>query len=94
MLECVQQKEKGNMSGVPQMMLPADMILLWDEAFKVHLLQYAEDEDLLKREFGAAYKKLTENGVDSLSVCPLGKSNKQTIGRLVAGPCANCSRSC
>ena len=65
-----------NMDGVPQMMLPADMILLWDEAFKVHLLQYAEDEDLLKREFGAAYKKLTENGVDSLSVCPFGKSNK------------------
>ena len=63
-------------NGIPQMMLVSDMILLWDEQFKVHLQEYAEDENLLKKEFGAAYKKLTENGVDSLSVCPFGKSNK------------------
>lgn len=35
-----------------QMMLPSDMILLWDEDFRKHLKDYAEDEDLLKKEFG------------------------------------------
>eukprot|EP00924_Labyrinthula_sp_SR-Ha-C_P011093 snap_masked-scaffold_51-processed-gene-1.4-mRNA-1 protein AED:0.26 eAED:0.29 QI:0/-1/0/1/-1/1/1/0/507 len=51
-----------------QMMLPADMVLLWDEKFKSVLQEYAEDEELLKKEFGEAYKKLTELGV---AVCPV-----------------------
>lgn len=76
------------------MMLAADMILLWDEQFKTHLQEYAQDENLLKKEFGAAYKKLTENGVNTLLPCPFVKNNKRAIGQLIAGPCANGSRSC
>jgi len=45
-----------------QMMLVSDMILLWDEAFKKHLEVYAEDEDALRKDFGDAFKRLTENG--------------------------------
>ena len=65
-----------NMEGTPQMMLAADMVLLWDDEFKVHLQKYAEDVTLLKKDFGAAYKKLTENGVDNLMACPFGKNNR------------------
>ena len=65
-----------NTNGTPQMMLASDMVLLWDEEFKVHLQKYAEDEELLKKDFGAAYKKLTENGVDSLMACPYGRDNR------------------
>ena len=32
--------------------------------------------ELLKKDFGAAYKKLTENGVDCLMACPFGKNNR------------------
>jgi len=45
-----------------QMMLVSDMILVWDEAFKQHLEVYAEDEDALRKDFGDAFKRLTENG--------------------------------
>jgi len=45
-----------------QMMLVADMILLWDDEFNPHLKEFAEDSDLLKKEFGEAFKKLTELG--------------------------------
>jgi len=45
-----------------QMMLVSDMVLLWDENFKEHLVKYAEDEDLLREDFGNAFKKLTELG--------------------------------
>lgn len=45
-----------------QMMLVADMILVWDEDFRPYLTKYAEDSDLLKKEFGEAFKKLTELG--------------------------------
>jgi hypothetical protein len=38
-----------------QMMLISDMVLLWDEAFRKHLEVFAEDEDLLKKEFGACH---------------------------------------
>ena len=65
-----------NMEGTPQMMLASDMVLLWDEGFKVHLEEYAEDEGLLKKEFGLAYKKLTENGVETLLTCPLSGNGK------------------
>lgn len=52
-----------------QMMLISDMVLLWDAEFKKHLEVYAEDEDALKADFGAAYKKLTELG------CPFAMKN-------------------
>jgi len=45
-----------------QMMLVADMILLWDDEFRPHLEAFAADSDLLKKEFGEAFKKLTELG--------------------------------
>uniref|UniRef100_A0A7S2DJQ0 Plant heme peroxidase family profile domain-containing protein n=1 Tax=Alexandrium andersonii TaxID=327968 RepID=A0A7S2DJQ0_9DINO len=45
-----------------QMMLVSDMVLLWDEAFKKHIEVYAEDEDLLKKDFGDAFRRLTELG--------------------------------
>jgi len=45
-----------------QMMLVTDMVLLWDKEFLPHLEKYAEDEELLKNDFGAAFKKLTELG--------------------------------
>ena len=44
------------------MMLPTDMILAWDPAFRTHLELYADDEERLKHDFGRAFKKLTELG--------------------------------
>ena len=48
--------------GANQMMLLSDMILKWDPTFRGYLEMYAEDEELLKADFGAAFKKLTELG--------------------------------
>jgi len=45
-----------------QMMLVADMVMLWDENFKKHLEAYAADENLLKKEFGETFRRLTELG--------------------------------
>mmetsp|Transcript_949 Transcript_949/g.2769 ORF Transcript_949/g.2769 Transcript_949/m.2769 type:complete len:366 (+) Transcript_949:100-1197(+) len=53
-----------------QMMLPSDMVMLWDPDFRKHLEVYAEDEDQLKEDFGKAYKRLTENGHTG---CPFAK---------------------
>lgn len=63
----VNQKKKGaggeeEEDEPNQMMLVSDMILAWDPAFRSHLEMYAEDEPLLKRDFGVAFKKLTELG--------------------------------
>jgi catalase (peroxidase I) len=55
--------------AVQQMMLVSDMVLLWDEAFKEPLKEYAEDPELMKTEFGVAFKKLTELG------CPFAKKS-------------------
>ena len=40
----------------------ASQVLAWDPAFRVHLEDYAADENLLRRDFGTAFKKLTELG--------------------------------
>lgn len=59
-----------------QMMLVADMVLLWDQEFKKTLEIYAEDNTghddntILRDDFAAAYKKLTELGTTNLRVCP------------------------
>jgi len=45
-----------------QMMLVSDMILAWDPGFRSHLEVYAEDEELLAKDFAVAFKKLTELG--------------------------------
>jgi len=59
-----------------QMMLVSDMVLLWDEDYRKVVQEYADDEDLLKEEFGAAFQKLTELG------CPWSK--------IAPGPAAGC----
>lgn len=50
-----------------QMMLISDMVLLWDPKFCEVLKEYADDVDLLSKDFGAAFKRLTELG------CPWSK---------------------
>jgi hypothetical protein len=57
-----------------QMMLPSDMVLLWDESLRKHLEFYAEDDEALKEDFGQAYKKMTElgfvHGRPAINGCP------------------------
>eukprot|EP00746_Dinoflagellata_sp_MGD_P089782 gnl/MRDRNA2_/MRDRNA2_35426_c0_seq1.p1 gnl/MRDRNA2_/MRDRNA2_35426_c0~~gnl/MRDRNA2_/MRDRNA2_35426_c0_seq1.p1 ORF type:complete len:589 (-),score=130.44 gnl/MRDRNA2_/MRDRNA2_35426_c0_seq1:144-1910(-) len=57
-----------------QMMLPSDMVLLWDPSLRKHLEFYAEDEDALREDFGNAYKKMTElgfvHGRPAINGCP------------------------
>ena len=57
-------KVPGRVGGddANQMMLLSDMILKWDPSFRGYLELYAEDEALLNKEFGEAFKKLTELG--------------------------------
>lgn len=45
-----------------QMMLVSDMVLLWDAEFRKHLQDFANDEEVLKKEFGACFQRLTELG--------------------------------
>lgn len=45
-----------------QMMLPSDMVLAWDPEFRKTLKIYNTDENALKEQFGAAFKRLTELG--------------------------------
>ena len=50
---------------IKQMMLVSDMVLLWDDDFRAVLEEYADDDtgsDALQRDFGAAFKRLTELG--------------------------------
>jgi catalase (peroxidase I) len=50
--------DKKNM----KMMLMSDMALVWDPVFKEYIDMYADDDDLLKKDFGRVFKKLTEFG--------------------------------
>ena len=50
----------------PQMMLPSDMVMLWDPAFRPHLEAYAKSATLLRNDFAKAWKKLTELGLPPL----------------------------
>jgi len=50
--------------GGALMMLPTDMALIKDVAFKKHVEAYAADEELFFRDFAAAFLKLLENGCD------------------------------
>lgn len=56
----------GSRPAPNQMMLVSDMVLAWDPAFRAVLEEYAEDEDLLAKDFGAAFKKLTELGCEAV----------------------------
>ena len=49
-----------------QMMLLSDMVLAWDPTFRSVLEEYAEDEELLKSDFGLAFQKLTELGCENV----------------------------
>mmetsp|Transcript_21539 Transcript_21539/g.50212 ORF Transcript_21539/g.50212 Transcript_21539/m.50212 type:complete len:585 (+) Transcript_21539:71-1825(+) len=60
-----------------QMMLVSDMVLAWDPTFRAVLQEYADDEELLKKDFGMAYKRLTELG------CPW---SKDFVGKTAACP--------
>jgi cytochrome c peroxidase len=45
------------------MMLPTDMALVTDKAFKKYVEKYAKDEELFFRDFAAVINKLFELGV-------------------------------
>jgi len=67
-----------------QMMLVSDMVLLWDAGFKEHLQTYADDDALLKKDFGDAFKKLTELG------CPWSKEFPGAAGGSPVAPMTGC----
>lgn len=71
-----------------QMMLVSDMVLLWDEGFRKHLQAYADDEDLLKKDFGDAFKRLTELG------CPWSKDNLGECKTSIPGSVAAAHSGC
>jgi len=50
--------------GGALMMLPSDMALLDDPAFKKWVAVYAKDEDKFFKDFAAAWQKLTERGCE------------------------------
>ncbi|KAJ3101447.1 hypothetical protein HK100_004544 [Physocladia obscura] len=45
------------------MMLPTDMALLWDDAFRSIVEEYKDDQDLFFRDFSDAFARLLELGV-------------------------------
>eukprot|EP00415_Alexandrium_ostenfeldii_P003000 UN3000 len=57
------------------MMLVSDMVLLWDEEFRKHLQAYADDEELLRKDFADAFRRLTELG------CPWSKDGPANVGK-------------
>ncbi|KAK9809796.1 hypothetical protein WJX73_007395 [Symbiochloris irregularis] len=62
---------KKKWSGPPQyedptgtlMMLPTDMVLIWDKKFKPYVMKYAQDEESFFKDFAAAFSRLLELGV-------------------------------
>jgi catalase (peroxidase I) len=53
---------ENSKSGADLMMLPADIVLVEDPAFKAICEEYAADYDLFAKEFAVNFKKLTELG--------------------------------
>jgi len=45
------------------MMLPSDICLIQDAAFRKHVEAYAKDGDLFAKDFAAAWQKMMENGI-------------------------------
>ena len=62
----VYDKEFEDPPAPNQMMLLSDMVLVWDADFRQHLEVYAEDEETLSKDFGEAFKKLTELGCEGV----------------------------
>ena len=48
------------------MMLPSDLVLIQDEAFKVYVDLYAKDQKLFFKDFAVAFQKLEELGCENL----------------------------
>merc|ERR1712014_417711 len=67
-----------------QMMLVADMVLLWDAGFRKYLETYAENEDKLREDFGKAFQRLTELG------CPWSADRGAKSGKFVSYPTGGC----
>jgi len=63
--EAVRKPIKGQDGN--QMMLISDMVMMWDPSFCKVLQEYADDTEVLKEDFGKAFKRLTELG------CPWSK---------------------
>jgi hypothetical protein len=64
-----------------QMMLISDMVMLWDPDFRTAIEDYAEDIEILKKDFGLAFKRLTELG------CPWSKDKPSPDFKLQQGGC-------
>ena len=50
--------------GLAFMMLPADMALWWDEAYRKHVIFYDRERRKFRKDAGKAWKKLIELGCD------------------------------
>jgi cytochrome c peroxidase len=48
------------------MMLPSDLVLIQDEAFKVYVDLYAKDQKTFFKDFALAFQKLEELGCENL----------------------------
>jgi hypothetical protein len=48
------------------MMLPSDLVLIQDEAFKVYVDLYAKDQKIFFKDFAIAFQKLEELGCENL----------------------------
>jgi cytochrome c peroxidase len=48
------------------MMLPSDLVLIQDEAFKVYVDLYAKDQKVFFKDFAIAFQKLEELGCENL----------------------------
>jgi cytochrome c peroxidase len=48
------------------MMLPSDLVLIQDEAFKVYVDLYAKDQKTFFKDFAVAFQKLEELGCENL----------------------------
>ena len=66
--------------GGKLMMLWTDMALTWDAEAKATVDEYARDVKKLKREFGAAFKKLTELGC--AFAAPAGEGGGGGVSRI------------
>ncbi|KAJ3012506.1 UNVERIFIED_CONTAM: hypothetical protein HDU68_001162 [Siphonaria sp. JEL0065] len=66
------------------MMLPTDMALLWDPAFKVIVEEYAQDQDLFFKDFSSAFGRLLELGVPRRSVSVVEEAGERELVQEVA----------
>lgn len=75
-----------------QMMLVSDMVLLWDAEFRQPLEEYAEDDGVLSKDFGNAFKRLTELGCPWSADKPDGSVSCPVSGAVGMCPVMGVSR--